>query len=166
MTLLDNAKHNENCSKYLLESGQYCAWAIVIAYYSAIKYIEDALFPLEINGEVYEKFNAYFIEVCMPNANKGMREPKKHIELLELYKKEIGDGWESFCWLYDSGMNIRYNSKEINEFNKNKYAEKTRVSLDTIKRFTSAKKELRIQKEKGNQKQASENSVEKKVTQE
>ena len=60
----EHAEHNESACDYLLQSGKYNDWVVTTAFYSAMQYLHNELFPLEYNNAEYSNFNSYYDSIC------------------------------------------------------------------------------------------------------
>lgn len=57
-----HAAHNEKACDYLLKSRLFNDWVITTAFYSALHYVQDEIFPLTEDRKTYNNFNIFFIK--------------------------------------------------------------------------------------------------------
>ena len=100
----NHAKHNKEACEYIKDSGKFNDWVVTTAYYSALHFMQNELFPDHyehpINGEIkrYNTFQNYF-----QDSDKKL---SKHGLLLELVEENVDDddvinGFRSLkelCW--------------------------------------------------------------------
>ena len=105
---LQHAEHNEKLClliKALPQSPEnYNDWVVTTAFYTCIHLVEHKLFPLEINGFNYKKFNNYYHSFYV-NTNNSLSKHEAKIVLVETYLSNVSSNYR---WLFDACMNARY----------------------------------------------------------
>lgn len=122
-----HAQHNEALCHFLLEDGRFNDWVVTSAFYSALHFAHNELFPLTENEKIYENFDIYFNYV-LKNTHKSI---SKHQGTIQLVKKLIPESLPHYRWLYDACMNARYSNYKVSD-EKSKRAKK---ELDTLKKY-------------------------------
>lgn len=123
-----HAKHNEDACEFLLNDGKYCDWVVTTAFYSALHYVQNEIFPKEINGKFYSNFNKYYNEFYAGSINK----PDKHNSTVSLVKTQIGEqAHQNYEWLFGLCMTARYRNYQTHPF----IAEEALKRLQRIKTY-------------------------------
>lgn len=104
-----HAEHNEAACDYLLASGKFSDWVITTAFYSALHFVQNEIFPLTENGKNYPDFDIYFQKVLKPKN----RRINKHSATVDLVKKYIPKASSYYRWLFDACMNARYMNYQV-----------------------------------------------------
>ena len=78
-----HAIHNEEACKFLLTSKKFNDWVVTTAFYSALHFVQNELFPLTDNGQKYTDFNVYFGKV-LKKKNKKLSKHSATIELVKI----------------------------------------------------------------------------------
>lgn len=121
-----HAEHNENACKFLHSDGNYCDWVVTTAFYSALHLVQHEIFPINVNGLVYDSFDKYYNGHYQGVKNR----PNKHVSTINLVKAELGvDVHQNYSWLYGLCMNARYADYNIHKF----IAEESIKRLERIK---------------------------------
>ena len=102
----EHARHNEEACTYLFQSGKYYDWVVTTAFYSAMHYVQNELFPIDIYNETYENFNVYYSS----RYNHLIDRPSKHQATIELVKNRLVNCNRFYRWLYDECYTARYNN--------------------------------------------------------
>lgn len=106
-----HGQHNLDLSKILLDDGDYNDWVVTTAFYSAVHFVEHALFPLIENGIEYITFNDYWQLIYQPQSiNK--HSCKK--DLVRKYLKPISSKYRE---LFDDCHTSRYNNYIVSNYN-------------------------------------------------
>jgi hypothetical protein len=106
-----HAIHNEEACKFLLTSKKFNDWVVTTAFYSALHFVQNELFPLTDNGQKYTDFNVYFGKV-LKKKNKKL---SKHSATIELVKINLPLCSSYYRWLHDACMSARYNNYIVSE---------------------------------------------------
>lgn len=116
-----HAAHNEEVCDLLLGNGKYPDWVVTTAYYAAIYYVDQKMFPFTIGMEPeFRTFNQYI------NRKGG----KPHKVRLDLVKARLQGCYDNLKWLYESCDGARYNSYQVSP----EIAKEARRRLELIKR--------------------------------
>ncbi len=103
----EHAEHNEKLSDFLIEEGNYKDWVITTAFYSALHFVHNEIFPLTIGTDVYNNFNCYYNAIIKPLGKS------KHHATKELVNLHIPNANGQYRWLFDSCMNARYSNYAV-----------------------------------------------------
>ena len=98
----EHAQRNLDLCLSLLNEGKYNDWVITTAFYSAVKFVEYALFPFVHNKIEYSDFNEYY-EV---KSNNGV--PNKHTIRKRLVSDELQQIRTQYRELFDECHTARY----------------------------------------------------------
>jgi hypothetical protein len=124
-----HGQHNLDLCNMLLADGEYNDWVVTTAFYSAVHFVEHALFPLIENGIEYTDFNEYW-------QNKPLQESSKHTckkNLVRVYLTSVSTKYRE---LLDDCHNYRYNDYNVSDYN----AKASKDKADLIKRACLSKK--------------------------
>jgi hypothetical protein len=105
-----HAERNERVSKLLHEGGTYFDWVVTTAFYSALHYVQNEIFPLSDGRDNYISFDNYYNRV-----HRGVRKPKKHQAIISLVAKEIPPVGAKYRFLHDNSYTARYRNYAIPE---------------------------------------------------
>ncbi|MDR2145601.1 MAG: hypothetical protein LBE91_03965 [Tannerella sp.] len=125
----DHAIHNENTCDYLLQSGQFNDWVVTTAFYSALHYVCNEIFPLEQNGLIYNNFEIYYRIIFKSNASKK----SKHDVIISLVSLYLPMCKRAYMSLFDWCMASRYTNYIVSS----QVASNARKDLEHIKRHLS-----------------------------
>src|SRR5690606_6193181 len=106
-----HALHNEEVCDYLLASKKYNDWVTTTAFYSAIHFVQNEIFPLIKDGVEYSTFNSY----CSKVLRKNNKQVNKHKATINIVKENLPLCASDYRWLYSACMNARYNSYVVSE---------------------------------------------------
>lgn len=105
---LDHALHNEKACKYLNRKPDFTDWVITTAFYSALHFLRNKIFPMTIveNGKkiTVSDFNDYCL---IKRINKG-----KHGALASLIEEKYPELADHYNQLKDISWTARYNCYE------------------------------------------------------
>lgn len=105
---LDHALHNEKVCKYLNKKPENADWVITTAFYSAMHFLRDRVFPLELTENNKKIKVTDFDNYCLvKNINKGKH--KAFSDLVEEKEPELSDHYNH---LKDISWTARYNCYE------------------------------------------------------
>lgn len=121
----DHAEHNEALCDFLITDGSYRDWIITTAFYSALHYVKNEIFPLTEAGVTYNNFNDYYRIVQKP------MKLCKHRGMIELTKRYLNPCSGHYRWLYDACMTSRYNNYQVTPAK----AGTARTKLTTLKSY-------------------------------
>lgn len=138
-SLLNHAKHHEIAFEHLLQNNQCYGWSIIAAFYSSLKYIESALYPVEIEGVAYKSPAQYYNNYVVPKAKEENRIANRHHALIDLVSTKFPEIIADYRALFDMSLNIRYNSDMFNKQNKAKYTDIAHKRFRAIKEFCEVK---------------------------
>ena len=96
----EQAKHNEELCDHLLGLKKYNDWVVTTAFYAAIHYVEDAIFPHKVGYKEYPTFSHYF-------DGAGSRD-NKHVTKHKLVVERIPTAQADYKWLMDACSGARY----------------------------------------------------------
>jgi hypothetical protein len=100
-------KRNQELSLQLLSEGIYFDWSVTTAFYSAVQYVEDAIFPVRING-------IYCTEIG--TARKECRLDGRHATREKLVYGIMGTtAGVYYKWLDDRSRTARYKTYKIDK---------------------------------------------------
>ena len=119
----EHGQRNLNLSKILLDDGDYNDWVVTTSFYSAVHFVEHALFPLIENGVEYSNFNEYWQAVSYPI------HVSKHSCKKNLVSKYISSIKAEYRELLDDCSTARYNNYVVTDYNANQ----AKVKADKIK---------------------------------
>lgn len=105
----EQAEHNESVCQMLYSNGSCNDWVVTTAFYSAMHFVYSVLFPLTINGFIYQTFHLYHIS--LPRQNR----PNKHRLTLTLVETHRPEMYIQYRWLFDSSMNARYRNYRVSQ---------------------------------------------------
>jgi hypothetical protein len=98
---LAHAQHNEELCYKLHAEGKWNDWVITTAFYSAIHFVEERLFPLKVKETEYKSFDEYYSQ-----RTDGSR--SQHEARLKLVSVHLHKAYGSYRWLHDSCRTARY----------------------------------------------------------
>lgn len=104
-----HAAHNEEVCDFLLESKRYNDWVVTTAFYSALHFVQNDIFPITIKGKKYNTFNKYYWRF----AKKNNENISKHSATIDAVKKHNPKCYSYYKSLHDSCMNARYREYNI-----------------------------------------------------
>lgn len=117
---LDHARHNARTCKYLDKDGDFNDWVVTTAFYSALHYVEAAIFPLTVQGDTYQSFDEYCSEKPSSDGKHKRRSSLVYKHLITVH----GD----YDWLKNESWTARYNSYQTSD----RLKEKALSCLDSI----------------------------------
>ena len=101
----DHALHNEKACAFLNSKGDYPDWVVTTAFYSALHFVQDEVFPTTIGTKTFVNFENYYNGHYINSENKPSRH-KSTINLLHAHiDKEAG---VIYKWLHDACRTARY----------------------------------------------------------
>lgn len=100
---IEHAQHNEKlCEKLHGEAGgEWNDWVVTTAFYSAVHYSEQRLFPLKIKDQEFQNFDEYYVQRKDGSKNQ-------HDARLRLINLHLNKAHGAYRWLYDTCRNARY----------------------------------------------------------
>jgi hypothetical protein len=101
-----HGERNQKLSKTLYEGKEYYDWAITTAFYSAIHYIEDKIFPCVVGGVNCANIN---------DVNRAYDMPGRHAARERLVWDKLFNVGVQYKWLDDQSRNARYITFKIND---------------------------------------------------
>lgn len=104
---LEHAEHNEAACDFIQQSGQYNDWVVTTAFYAALHYAQDSLFPREERGNTYRNFSQWYKE---RNRSKAI---SKHYATLQLVKEHDRTAGIYYRYLFDMCWTSRYRTFKI-----------------------------------------------------
>lgn len=117
-----HAEHNEEVCDYLLDSGNFHDWVVTTAFYSALHFAQDRIFPYyHSDGNAYDSFTEYFLNCC-----NGISKHKATIDLVNKFDVQAGSQYKR---LHDLCRTARYSSFKISK----RKAQKARSTLNLLK---------------------------------
>lgn len=96
----EHAEHNEMACDFLLTSQKYNDWVVTTAFYSALHFVQNEIFPFTERGVTYSNINQY--------KARSRSRLSKHELTIELVKTHIPAALINYRWLYDACMSARY----------------------------------------------------------
>lgn len=111
----EHGERNKSLSADLVNGKVYYDWAITTAFYSAIHFVEDNIFPTTINGGICKN-----ISECKLAYNLGGRHAAREKIVFEKLGTKIGARYK---WLDDNSRNSRYTTYKITSSQANKAKE-------------------------------------------
>ncbi len=108
----EHAQHNLDLCERLIEIDEgYNDWIVTTSFYSAIHFIEYALFPLEEFKSNYDNFNIYY--QSNKYKNKNNIHYSKHECKLDLVRKYLPGVATAYRELLEDCMNARYKNYQV-----------------------------------------------------
>jgi hypothetical protein len=127
----DWGKRNQDLSLKLLSEGVYFDWSVTTAFYSAVQYVEDAIFPVKINGIHCTEIGA---------ARNECRLDGRHATREKLVYNIMGvTAGVYYKWLDDRSRTARYKTYKIDK----PTAEKAKEYLCKVAEVCEKEKEER-----------------------
>ena len=80
-----HAIHNEEACHFLLTSKKFNDWVVTTAFYSALHFVQNELFPITEQEQEYVEFNIYFDRVLKRRKLKL----SKHAATIELVNMNL-----------------------------------------------------------------------------
>ena len=125
---IDHAKHNRKVCNFLNQREQYSDWVITVAFYSAMKYIEHKIFPMDIlvagkASKVQDFDQFYTSEYTL----KG-KDINKHSALVSLVDEQLPNIAPSYRWLKSTAYTARYHNYEYDRAT----AQRAKVYLEKV----------------------------------
>lgn len=114
-----HGERNKELSSDLLSGNKFFDWSITTAFYSAIHFVEDCIFPITISA--YSCRN-------IGEARQKMGVRGRHQARLDLVRQELPNIATKYSWLDDQSRNARYKTYKVNKG----LAEKAQQYLDEI----------------------------------
>lgn len=106
---LEHAKHNQEACDFLHESGRFNDWVVTTAFYAALYYVNNELFPAQydVGGKpiLYRNFDEYLNHVS------GVKKP--HNVRLALVAEYLPDIYAEYKTLHDQCWTSRYKCYSI-----------------------------------------------------
>lgn len=121
-----HAQHNESACDYLFKSKKFNDWVVTSAFYSALHYVQNEIFPLTEGTKTFNNFENYYSYQKSLKADS----PNKHTMTKNLVKTYIPKASAFYVRLFDSCMNARYVNYDVS-FPKAKIS---REDLESIKK--------------------------------
>jgi hypothetical protein len=101
----DFGKRNQDLSNFLLEGKKYYDWVVTTAFYSAIHYVEDFIFPSKVMGrecnDISDVKRAYKMD--------GRHAARERV-VFEKINPAVGARYK---WLDDKSRNARYKTYKL-----------------------------------------------------
>ena len=126
MSSKTHAIHNEKACDFLLSSGEFNDWVVTTAFYSALHYVCNELFPLEHRNMTFDNFERYYREKFI---NTKKTQPK-HSVIISLVRYNLPLCNKYYRSLHDHCMKARYANYKVS----NDLAVKARKDLERLKR--------------------------------
>ncbi|MEJ0056051.1 MAG: hypothetical protein WDN75_10560 [Bacteroidota bacterium] len=110
-----HATHNEEACYSLDQTKKFPDWVIICAFYSAIHFVDDKLFPNQYelpNGNVknFSSFDDYFSK-----CKRGGSDKTKHDIRLHLVQEHLPEIAPMFNFLHDQSFTLRYSNYEVDQ---------------------------------------------------
>lgn len=115
----DHGDRNQELSDNLLQGNKFYDWSVTVAFYSAIHFVEDKIFPINIAGVSCKNIS---------EARGHMRVKGRHQARLDLVRQNLPSILSYYSWLDDQSRNARYKTYKI----KKGVAEKAQQYLKSI----------------------------------
>jgi hypothetical protein len=103
---IEQGEHNEALCEELAKSGKWNDWVITTAFYSALHFVENKIFPLKIKDTTYNSFDLYY-----PSRTDNSR--GQHEARLRLVKERLNMAYSSYRFLYNNSRTARYNNYKV-----------------------------------------------------
>ena len=120
-----HGQHNLDLTQIILDTGDYNDWVVTTAFYSAVHFVEHALFPLIENGIEYPNYNDYW------DINFRPKNKSKHTGKVILVRRHLHAISVEYRNLLDDCNGARYNDYQVNDYIANdakRAAEKIKVA--------------------------------------
>ncbi len=117
-----HAEHNEKACDFLISDGTFTDWIVTTAFYSALHYVQNEIFPLVVGTTTYPNFNDYYTSISFPK-------PSKHSTTAQLVGTHLSVCEPSYRWLLDACHTARYKNYSVSK----KKAQTAKHKLTTIK---------------------------------
>lgn len=98
---LEHAQHNEELCDKLHAEGKWNDWVVTTAFYSAMHYTDERLFPLKVKDVEYKNFDEYYSQ--RTDGSKS-----QHDAHLRLIAAHLHKAHSAYRWLYDCCRTARY----------------------------------------------------------
>ena len=102
-----HGERNLDLCKQLLSDGKYHDWIVTTAFYSAVQFVEYAVFPVVIKSVKYSDFEEYY------DANSKHGSPNKHNIRKRLVSDQIPSIKTQYRELLDDCHTARYYTYEV-----------------------------------------------------
>lgn len=96
----NHGERNRKLSEKLLSEKEYYDWVVTTAFYSAIHFVEDKVFPININGVTCSN-----IGECKQAYSLGGRHSAREKVVFDKLGSNVGARYK---WLDDNSRNSRY----------------------------------------------------------
>ncbi|MBL0049678.1 MAG: hypothetical protein IPP32_16470 [Bacteroidetes bacterium] len=106
-----HAIHNEELCEFLLQSKKFNDWVVTAAFYSALHYVHNELFPRKEGSVTYQCFEDYFNSV-MKSPSRTLSKHAATIRLVDQHFRPIN---AQYRWLHDNCMTTRYNNYIVDD---------------------------------------------------
>ena len=107
----EHGNHNLDLCKVILDDAEYNDWVVTTAFYSAVHFVEHALFPLIENNVEYKTFNEYW-QIKYAHRHISKHDCKKR--LVKQYIPSVKTQYRELC---DDCFNSRYNNYHVSDYN-------------------------------------------------
>lgn len=124
----DHAEHNEKACNFLHTQGDYPDWVVTTAFYAALHFVQNEIFPTDIGEKRYISFDNYY----NGHFNSTQNKPSKHVATINLVYSELSEEASYlYKWLFDTSMTARYRNFNIDS----KIADLSKKRLFELKGF-------------------------------
>jgi hypothetical protein len=105
---VDHAKHNEDLCLKLFAENNWNDWVVTTAFYSAIHYVDNRIFPLKIKEKEYHNIDEYVL-----TCTDGIK--SKHDARTKLVKHHAHKAFPAYKLLRDTCRTARYNDYKLSD---------------------------------------------------
>lgn len=123
-----HAEHNEATCEFLATKGDFPDWVITTAFYSALHYVQNEIFPLKVGNQTFDNIIKYHTDLIKQKNKKY----SKHSLTISLVFSELNkETGELYRWMHDACMSSRYTEFNVDP----RIAELSVVRLNKIKAY-------------------------------
>ena len=98
---LTHAQHNEALCLELHVDGRWNDWVVTTAFYSAMHYVQERLFPLKVKDTEYKDFDDYYSR--RTDGSRSQHEARRNLVHVHLHK-----AYGAHRWLHGTCRTARY----------------------------------------------------------
>lgn len=107
-----------------MAEGVYFDWVVTTAFYSALHFVQNEIFPHNNGVRQFPNFDNYYNSHTFPG-----KRPSQHRVTIDLAGEILPDAYDSYKWLHDTCRTARYHNYKIPE----RIASTAIVNLENVK---------------------------------
>ena len=120
----EHAEHNARLCIHLLEQDDWYDWVVTTAFYASLHFVDDALFPLEKEGHVFDTLDAFAESGYARDIGNTQHKIRSGLVYAHLH-----NAYQAFKWLSDKCRTGRYTDYQIQR----EFAEQAKTYLAVVK---------------------------------